>query len=452
MKTSTSQRPAGTTGIGGRRRLGVFAILSALLLASAACWYFWRPAKPVDPPGLSSGANDPDLVRAVDEARAAIRKKPASAQAWGHLAELFLANQLLGQGQECLEQAMKLDPTDGRWGYLYALMLVRSDTEACISCLQRTVLLCGSIPAPRLKLGEVLLAEGRLDEAEEQFQTVLRFEPGNPRAELDLGRLACTRGQWQESLRHLRNSLEHAPDIRSTHTLLAEVYQRLGETTAANLEAEHAAKSSPDSWPDPYLEAIERLRAGVETRVQLTKTLFKQGRTQEALGLIQETVRSRPESAAAHQAYGHILLTLGRLAEAELQFREAIRLRPEFDRAHAGLGFALLGEGRFKEAAECYRAAMQLHPHQALDHYNLGVCLDKLGDLNGAMEAYRSAVQCNPDFAEGQRELGSLLIKKGQLAEATRCLENAVRLAPSDPVAQELLTRARQPVKGSEKR
>jgi len=347
---------------------------------------------------------------------------------------------------------MKLDPTDGRWVYLYALVLGQTDNEACISVLQRAIPLCGNVQVPRLKLGEVLSAEGRLDEAEEQFRAVLRFEPKNPRAELGLGRVAHARGQWLEGQRHLRNSLEDAPDVRSTHTLLAEVYQRLGETTAANLEMEQAAKSTPESWPDPYFEAVERLRTGVEARVKSTQILFRQGRIQEALGLIQETVRSRPECPTAHHAYGHLLLNLGRLAEAELQFREAVRLRPESDRAQAGLGLVLQREGRFKEAAECYRTALQLHPNHAPDLYNLGMCLDKFGDLNGALEAYRSAAHCKPDFAEAQRELGNLLVKKGQLAEAAGYLENAVRLAPEDHAAQELLARARQPVKGSEKR
>jgi tetratricopeptide (TPR) repeat protein len=420
-----------------------------LVAAGLLLWHFGWAKRTLEPPTIDLSQADPALVKAVEDARAGVQKAPRSAPAWGHLGMVFLAHYQLAEAEVCLAQAEQLDPRDGRWPYLRAVVLARSESEATIPELERAAELSPGIAAPRLKLSEVLLGEGRLDEAEKQCLLVLAAEPNNPRAELILGRIAHARGQWKESLEHLQRAAQGAPDVRSTHALLAEVYQRLGDANAAKQEVDRAARSSDAvSWPDPYLEAVAVLKTGVDARLDLARSLFQQGRTQEAFLRMQDILRSRPDSDAAHQTYGLFLLQLGRIAEAEQALREAVRLRPESIQALAQLGLILLTEKKFQEAADSERAALRLNPQYAPAYYNLGLCLRELGDKTGAIDAFRSAVKVRPDLAAAHRDLGQLLAERGEVAEAVRELQDAVRLAPTDETARQLLARLAPHSKG----
>ena len=445
--TSPTSDPSGPEegGFGGPGRRRTLLALCVVAAAAAAGWYVWRIKNAVEPPSVELVDADPTLTKAVGDARQAVKNSPASATAWGRLGMLYLAHAFMPEAEICLAQAAKLDPHDGGWAYLHALILLQTNREQSIPALEHAVTLFGNIAAPRLKLAEVLLEQGRLDEAEKNFSAVLEFDPDNPRAELGLGRAAYLRGNWKESLEHLKRSEEGAPGVRPTHALLAEVYQRLGNTKTAEQQLRRVAETSDDLvWPDPYLEPVERLKTGVQARVNLAGSLMLQGRAREAIGLVEETVRSRPDSHVAHLAYGRLLLKTSASAAAEAEFREAARLRPDDAVTQAELASALKREGKFREAADCYRKVVQLKPSHALAYYSLGLCLDQLGDLPGAIQALQKAVKYRPDLADGHRALGELLARNGEFEPAANHLQDALRLDPSDQVASKLLARVRQ--------
>ena len=344
-----------------------------------------------------------------------------------------------------LARAMRLDPQDSRWAYLLAQIAVVRNPDEGIPELEHAAELAGSLPAPRLKLGEVLLEQGRLDEAEKQFQAVLAFDPDNPRAELGLGRLAYLRGNWQASREHLAHSAQRAPAVRATHAVLAEVYSRLGDMTAADEELRRANETTDElAWPDPYVEAVDLLKTGLEARLNLASSLLLQGRVKEATTLAEETVRSRPDSYAAHLAYGRLLVQVGNLPQAEQEYREAVRLGPEVFQAQVELGRFVQRQKKLAEAAACFRRAGQLKPQDAVSYYHLGLCRRELGNPTEARQAFETAVRCKPDFAEAHRDLGALLIQNHELAAAAEHLQYAVQLAPRDEQARKLLAQVRE--------
>jgi tetratricopeptide (TPR) repeat protein len=425
-----------------RRRLLAAAVTAVLAAGAAMAWIAWM--RPPAPPAVVLANADPAVERAVDEARVAVRKSPRSAEAWGHLGMVFLAHVFIDEAEFCLARAARLDPQDSRWAYLLAQIVVVRNPDEGIPKLEHAAELAGSVPAPRLKLGEVLLEQGRLDEAERQFQAVLAFDPDNPRAELGLGRLAYLRGDWQASQEHLRRSAQRAPGVRATHAVLAEVYSRLGDLAAADEELRRANETTDElAWPDPYIEAVDLLKTGLEAQLNLANSLLLQRRIKEATALVEETVRSRPDSYAAHLAYGRVLAQAGNLAQAEHEYREAVRLAPDVFQAQVELGKFLQRQKKLAEAAACFRRAAQLKPQDAVSYYHLGLCLRELGDPTEARQAVETAVRCKPDYAEAHRDLGALLIQTHEMAAAAEHLQYALQLAPRDEQARKLLAQVR---------
>lgn len=426
-----------------RWRPVVAALVLVVLVVLGVGWYVRQRDQGPLPPPVEMGDADLEVVQAVEAARAAVREAPRSAAAWGHLGMVLLAHTFIPEATVCLARAAELDPVDGCWAYLHAMLVLQTDEGEGLARLEKAVALCGDVAAPRLSLAEALLERGCLDEAEEHLRQVLLTDPHDPRAHLGLGRLAAVRGQWRASREHLTRSAQRGPAVRATHVLLAEVHHRLGDEAAAGQALRQIAAGDEAPWPDPYTEAVKRLRVGVQARVDLATHFHAQGRGREAARVLQEAVQRYPDSQLAHQALGRLLVQLGEPAAGEPALRRATTLGPETVGGRCDLGFALLRQRKFHEAADCYRQAAALKPRHALAHYGLGHCLRELGDEEGALEAFRTAVRCKPDFGEGYRALGSLLAQNGRDAEAIVPLQQALQIQPDDASAKKLLEQSR---------
>ncbi len=424
-------------------RLRRLLVVSGVVLAAGiGAYLWWRLSAPRLPP-IDLTRVDPSVAEAIEAARAKVRESPRSAEAWGRLGIVLLAHDFGAEAVGCFEQAEKLDRNDPRWPYLHALTLLRSDPDRGLPPLERAAELSRAESAPRLRLAEELLARGRLDEAERCFRAALRQSVNDPRALLGLGQIAFQRDDLVASQTHLRRAVAAAPWAKPARALLATVYQRLGDRSAADEELRAMAGLSDELiWRDAYAEAVEEARVGVKARTEFAHRLFTQGRPRDALRVLQETVRKNPDSAHARWALGRCLLYAGAFPAAEQALRDAVHLKPNRMESQYDLAVSLHRQNKHADAAACYRRTVALMPQHAFAHHNLGLCLKELGDQPGALEAFRDAVRYKPDFATAQKDLGKLLADLGRPAEAIIHLEHAVRLAPSDETRQ-LLEQAR---------
>lgn len=426
-----------------RRRLALGALVLALVVGAGGVFWYRGHRAPVPPEaGLTSA--DPDIASAVREAREAVLRAPRSGRAWGRLGMVLRAHDYAPEAITCFQEAARLEPREPRWPYLHGLSLVLTDADTALPLLRRAAELAGDEPAPRLRLAEVLLNRGQLDEAEALFRQALDAAPQHPRALLGLGQVLAQRGQVPESLTCLKNAAAQAPYVRSIPALLAELYHQQGDEAAAAREARRlAALPEEVGWPDPYVEEVERLRVGLEARIALAGQLLGQRRPGEAVALLEEAVASHPASGPARHALGRALVRLGRLAPAEEALREAARLDASSAEVWFDLGVCQHQQGRTADAANSYRQALKANPSHAVARYNLGLCEKAQGDMTAAEASWRDALRYQPAYAPAHRALGELLLGQQRVAEAVPHLETAVRLDPDDDASRKLLNAAR---------
>jgi tetratricopeptide (TPR) repeat protein len=429
-----------------RRRLLVAAVLLAgLTLAAGRVGWLWYAGGGPGPPAVRPDGLEPAVGAAVEKARAAVRRSPRSAAAWGRLGMVLLAHQFHAEAEPCFVRAEQLDPRDPRWPYHLGVIRSLHDPDAAILRWRRAVELGGDAEATlRCRLADVLLAQGRTDEARAQFEDVLRREPPHPLAHLGLARVAFEQEDLPASRAHLEQCLDNPCTRKAAQALQAVVSRGLGDVAWAERQAQAAAGLPDDAvWPNPFAEEVARLRADRRSRLQWAEQLLGQGRVPEGIGVLEDLVRGHPDFDPAWRALGFTLLQQGDYRGAEHALGVALRLAPDSAEVHYYLGCLALNRERHAEAEAQLGEAIRLKPDYALAHYNLGQALKVQGNRAGAIDAFRAAVRCRPYLARAHESLGELLAEDGQTEEAIAHLRHAIDLNPANEEPRKLLGRLR---------
>jgi tetratricopeptide (TPR) repeat protein len=393
---------------GRLRRPWVIGLALALALgAGAGYWFFLRP-EPHRPPEIELTGTDPEIAEAITSAREQVLREPQSAEAWGRLGMVLRAHDNGAQANECFAVAEELDPTEPRWPYLQGLTLLLTDPDAGIDCLRRAVARANSTPGPRLRLAEALLARGELDEAEEQFRTLLERYPGYPRALVGLGRLQYERGDLRESATTLRQARESPLVRKEASQLLAKVAYRLDDHKTLKELGDVAGLPEDPPWSDPIVGEVESLRVGKKADLERAEFLLTHGQGREAVEVLEQLTTRRPEDAEGWLALGRTLVQLQSYSQARQALREAVRLDPDSVEGWFKLGVAEHGRGDPGAATECFRKVVALKPDHVFAQYNLGQCLKDRGDRAGAREAFRAALRARPGYRKAEEQLRAL--------------------------------------------
>ena len=161
------------------------------------------------------------------------------------------------------------------------------------------------------------------------------------------------------------------------------------------------------------------------------------------------TVRKRPESLGAWEAYQRGLWHLARISTTDNKvakgfFRRAINVDPNFAPAYAELAHATLLEATLYQARKLTDAldetlasakrAISLDPLDATGHKSMCLALHGRGDRQGALAEAQQALAISPNYATGYQVLGTVLIFSGQPREGLEALRKATRLDPYDPL------------------
>lgn len=169
----------------------------------------------------------------------------------------------------------------------------------------------GASAKPHLELGDFYFGEREYADAMRQYEEVLRKEPGNISAQMNIARIHSRMGDYEAAEQLYCRIIAANPENPAAHYNLGSVYFRTKKPTYAMREYERALELRPD-YPE------------------------------------------------AHNAIGILCKQLRRYDEAIAHFRTAIDLRPDYAAAYQNLGLAMMGKNNYPSAVSYLRRAIEL--------------------------------------------------------------------------------------------
>jgi tetratricopeptide (TPR) repeat protein len=227
-------------------------------------------------------------------------------------------------------------------------------------------------------------------------------------------------GDWRAALARLNVDLRtrfQRPDAEARRALLAEAgaRHRQGDLEGASQRYHQVLNEDGHDFDALHMLgviAIQRRRPG------------------EAVGLIEQALTSRPDSAEARYNLGLAWRDQGQNETALACFERAVELRPDYVEAHLNRGKILRRLGRRDAALAAYQRVIDLSPGNAEVYNNRANILLETGLVEAAIADYRQALARNPAYAEAHNNLGNALSDLGDYPGAIASLDRAIALAP----------------------
>ncbi|MCB1761186.1 MAG: tetratricopeptide repeat protein [Gammaproteobacteria bacterium] len=301
--------------------------------------------------------------------------------------------------------------------------------------------------AANIELVKLLVNIGKLDEAVETLDRVLRFAPDSLLVNEAAAKIRSRQKRWDQVA-------GYAEKMRQTHpeSPMGYYYQGLAYQGEGRMEASNSA----------FEEALTRTPDATEPLIGIAQNLLQLRRPDEALSRVERAVAQNPKHYLAKNLLGEIQLARREIQQAAETFSQVIEINPKWTVPYQNLAKSKVAQGRISEAIDAIRAGYKATQDPLLG-LELATYLERSGEGELAAGIYQVLLNRFPrmqaaannyamllirgapdrqsldkaadlvrDFAQSDNPvymdtLGWVRLKQGQLASAIEILEKAVR-------------------------
>ena len=303
----------------------------------------------------------------------------------------------------------------------------------------------------RLNTGLRYHQEGRLDEAERNYRSILDHEPDQPDTLHLLGVLMQARGERDPAEKFIRKAICLNPQNPFFYCSLGDIFSDCKEYEAAVRNYQKALQLKPDlvealfnlgnalKARGQFTDAIKTYKQALALKPDLHQAHFnmagacqRQGDLDQALVCYQNTVDLKPDNAVAWNHLGRLLQKMGELERAASCYQQALNLKPDYPEALYHKGNIHQVQNEIDEALDCFQKAFALQPHHVGLINNIGLIYYSQSRFADAVDWFRKAVVLEPENHNIHNNLGAAYHKLGKLTEAIGCYQKTVQLVPND--------------------
>jgi len=422
-----------------KQRLILFVFLVILSLGYAG-WIFMQDR--FDPlvhlPPFRQAVLQNQSDQRILIAREQVLQQPHDPEGWGQLGMVYAALLMNRDAEICWQVAHQLDPRNIAWPYYLGHINASKAPQQAIELFEQAATLAPDNPLAKYRLAELLLETRQADQAEQQLKEIALIERDNPRLALLQARLALLRDDIRSCWLYAAKSVNAAPQSRSSHEMLAQVFNRLNKTEQARQQLEILAQlpPGPTPWPDEFLSEIEALRQDSSIKSARIAQKLQSNEHQQGLVQLKQYVKDYPDDAIMQIMLIRTLQQAGRHNEAFQTIEAALTRHPDSAEIHRLKGLADLHENNWDSAIAEFQQSIELKPDNIPAIYELAQTFIKLNRVHKARKALEDITRIQPNQVSAHRLLCKLFIDDGNLVAAREHLDIALRFAPED---QEIL-------------
>ncbi len=327
---------------------------------------------------------------------------------------------------------------------LYGLYKQAKQPDGIVRTLERLLALHGRNLDYRSELAAFYLAGGNAPKAEEQYNLILKQNPEQPEANLQLGMMLADRKEWPRAVRLLEIGTSHYPDSAHAWQSLGDAYRALKRSMPALQAYKRALKLQPQNrelavdrmeltrdlhltaeLPSAYADVIKVDPDNLEAGSALADIRFQERNYSAAADLYGRVLQQKPDDKQAWVNDGYSLLELKRTPEAKHALQRALDLGVTDSRMLASLARIYQQEGDAAKAENLLNQMLAKDPKNPWAQYGLGQISEDRNQPGVAEDHYRKAFQLSPGNGEYAEALARMLVAKDACNEAIPVLEAA---------------------------
>jgi tetratricopeptide (TPR) repeat protein len=282
---------------------------------------------------------------------------------------------------------------------------------AALDAYQAAAQRCPGCAQPRLRQGEVYLAQSRYGEAQAAILAAVRAGGLDDQAREALVRLYLARQEGSLAAGALQDLLARRPGRSDLWVPLGEAYLAAGKTVQAQEAFERALGADLDAAQRQAVHLqLGMLCVKSDARCALDHLLeVEQGPDQEMAGSVSDLISAlqrfvpgggtpdvQVDPAFARAKLGEALFRHGDLEPARRQLEAAVALEPAYADVHAYLGHVLSLQGEDEAAVRHLEEAAALEPGYTLPLYFLGMHYAGQGRWITARDYFMRAYEIEP--------------------------------------------------------
>jgi len=270
------------------------------------------------------------------------------------------------------------------------------------------------------------------------------FDPSNGRAAIDYANKAITLGdrpadayltlaiiydkqeKREKSLQAILKAVEVNPKHAEALRWAAFIHSKRGDLLNEYRMAKAAFEAAPE---DPfYITHLDHV------------LVEKLGDVHQALGLMQQALKSTPNNPKALDRLGDLYGMVGNYEQSLDYYRKALVLEPLNAILYEEIGFSLDRLGRIKEAISTYRKAASIAPTRPQPHSGLASLYHGAGRYREAIKEYEEAIRLGERSTTELSQLCSLYhYVTSDFQRAANCFNEVLRRDPRNRLANRLL-------------
>lgn len=293
------------------------------------------------------------------------------------------------------------------------------------------------------RLGRLLNAAGRWDEAREAFERSLELDPTDAFTHLYLGNWYYREGDYPAALARFSRAVELLPGEGVAHWCQADAYLELGQYAAAQRAYETAVRVDPaNEEARGRLAEWHQRRGGTAKKTRrMIRQAYDNDQAATVVLLAARYLRTHPNDLDVIDRYADMLYQMTRYDEAVAVYLDAVeRFQAKRWALFNKLGNLHRYRGDFATAERWFEKGVEENPGEASSYILLGAVQARQGKLTEAEETHRRATGCaRGHIDEAHHNLGLVLRGQGRLTEAADSFRRAIALCPDYTEALEAL-------------